>query len=174
MFAMMIARVWFMYVDKLEEQGLTEQFKKDLGNMTLVGEYVGNQEHQHLVKYNREAIIFYAIVENYKADICMPCDTSFALFKKYGLDMVKASSIGIYSTYDSLCDKLYETFRELAKSKLVEDEEGSVIYLVKRDFENPANDRVLSLSKLKTLEYRLYRKMREKLKRFYAPHNKVT
>lgn len=55
----------------------------------------------------------------------------------------------------------------MAKSKIADDEEGSVIYLIGRDLSNPNNDKVLSLSKLKTLEYRLFRKMREKLKNYY-------
>lgn len=44
------------------------------------------------------------------------------------------------------------------------EEEGAVLYLVKRDAAFPALDEVLSLCKLKTLEYRLFRKMREKLR----------
>ena len=51
--------------------------------------------------------------------------------------MVKIESLGIMSTYPDLCDLLTKAFLEVAKSKIAEDEEGSVIYLVKRDFENP-------------------------------------
>jgi len=36
--------------------------------------------------------------------------------------------------------------------------------LVKRDSKTASHDHVLSLSKLKTLEYRIFRKMREKLR----------
>ena len=86
--------------------------------------------------------------------------------------MVKAESHGLYNNYDKLCDKLYELFKEVAKSKIADEEEGSVLYLIKRDFENPQNDRVLSLCKLKTLEYRLFRKMREKLKNYFGARSK--
>lgn len=97
----------------------------------------------------------------------MNCDKAFAIFKKYSLDMVSLQSAGVYNNYDSLCDGLYNLFKDVAKSKIAEEEEGSVLYLIKRDFEDPSKDKVLSLCKLKTLEYRLFRKMREKLKSFY-------
>ena len=79
-------------------------------------------------------------------------------------------SLGLFSDYKSLCDKLYQTFKEVAKSKIVDEEEGSVLYLIKRDrntTENDDRDKVLSLAKLKTLEYRAFRKMREKLRNYY-------
>ena len=52
------------------------------------------------------------------------------------------------------------TFKEVAKSPISQDEEGNVLYFVKKGSDN--KDQVLSLAKLKTLEYRLFRKMREK------------
>lgn len=122
-----------------------------------------------MVKYNRIAIIFYAVVDNYSREICWPCEESFALFKKHGLDMVKAETIGLYNNFDVLCDGLYRNFIDVSKSRIAEDEEGSVLYLIKRDKKNPERDTVLSLFKLKTLEYRLFRKMREKLRRFFRP-----
>lgn len=67
-----------------------------------------------------------------------------------------------------LCNGLYKTFRDVAKGKITDEEEGSVIYLIKRDRDGiQANDKVLSLSKLKTIEYRIFRKIREKLRGFY-------
>ena len=59
-------------------------------------------------------------------------------------------------------------FRNVAKSKIVDEEEGSVLYLVKRNKGGiHSEDRVLSLAKLKTIEYRIFRKIREKLRRYY-------
>lgn len=40
------------------------------------------------------------------------------------------------------------------------------MYFVKRHSQDKSLDEILSLSKLKTLEYRLFRKMREKLRNF--------
>ena len=64
-----------------------------------------------------------------------------------------------------MCDQLEKTFKDVAKSSIAQDEEGNVLYFIKKG-END-NDKVLSLAKLKTLEYRLFRKMREKLRGFY-------
>ena len=44
-FAMEIGLVWMDKVDSMSEKGLLEQFKKELGNKTLVGEYIGNVGH---------------------------------------------------------------------------------------------------------------------------------
>ena len=48
--------------------------KKDLANKTLVGEYIGNPEMQHMVRYTKTTNIFYAIVDNYSSEICYPCE----------------------------------------------------------------------------------------------------
>jgi hypothetical protein len=53
-----------------------------------------------MVKYSRITIIFYAVVDNNSKEICWPCEKSFTLFKKFGLDMVKTESIGMYSSYN--------------------------------------------------------------------------
>ncbi len=60
----------------------------------------------------------------------------------------------------------------MAKSKIVEEEEGSVLYLIKRD-KDRLKDEVLSMCKLKTLEYRIFRKIREKLRHFYKDNKKT-
>jgi hypothetical protein len=70
-----------------------------------------------------------------------------------------------------MCDELCHVFKEVAKSEIAKDEEGNVLYFIKRDRDGK-NDKILSLAKLKTLEYRLFRKMREKLRNFYVPDRK--
>jgi len=86
-----------------------------------------------MVKYNRETLIFYAVVDNHSPDICWTHDRALQLFQKYEMDCVKIESLGLYDSFDSLCDRLHKAFRDVAKSKLTEEEEGSVLYLVKRD-----------------------------------------
>ena len=132
----------------------------------MVGEYVGSQDHQHLVKYSRVTIIFYAAVDNASNDTCMPCEKAYSLFNKYDLDKVAIESIGKFRDYDKMCDALCHYFKEVAKSEIAKDEEGNVLYFISRGKNNKS--RCLSLCKLKTLEYRLFRKMREKLRNFYA------
>jgi hypothetical protein len=48
--------------------------------------------------------------------------------------MVNVTSAGVYNNYDRLCDGLYTLFNDVAKSKIADEEEGSVLYLIKRDF----------------------------------------
>ena len=112
-------------------------------------------------------IIFYAIVQNTSMLDCMPCDQAWAFFDKWGLDKVAIQTLGSFSEYGPLCDSLCRVFKDVAKSEIAQEEEGNVLYFIKRASEGSAKDEVLSLCKLKTLEYRLFRKMREKLRNFY-------
>ena len=64
------------------------KLKNEIKNCTLIGEYVGSQNHQHLVLYSRVTILFYAVVDNKSEDNCWPCARSWSLFKRYGLDVV--------------------------------------------------------------------------------------
>ena len=56
----------------------------------------------------------------------------------------------------------------MSKCTIAEEEEGCVFYFIKRDqsANNNSKDQVVSMTKLKTLEYRLFRKIREKLRNF--------
>ena len=56
----------------------------------------------------------------------------------------------------------------MASSPISTDEEGNVLYFIKRSPDGKEELETLSLTKLKTLEYRLFRKMREKLRNFYS------
>lgn len=157
-----MANVWFDILDsKIEKQ--REELMNACSGVTLVGEYIGSQDHQHLVKYSRVTIIFYAVVDNISEESCWPCDKAWGLFKKFGLDVVKIQDLGSFKNYGALCDQLETTFKDVAKSPIAQDEEGNVLYFV-----DQTKDKVLSLAKLKTLEYRLFRKMREKLRGFYC------
>jgi len=56
---------------------------------------------------------------------------------------------------------------EVGNSPISKQEEGAVVYFVSRGL-NKEDDEVLSLAKLKTIEYRIYRKLREKLRNFWS------
>lgn len=56
-------------------------------------------------------------------------------------------------------NSLMELFNKVSDSSIADESEGAVLYFIQKD-----TQRVLSLSKLKTLEYRVWRKLREKLK----------
>jgi hypothetical protein len=61
-FAALIARTWFALLEGRSKASI-EDLKKDLVGKTLVGEYCGNPDFQHLVKYEETTIFFYALVE---------------------------------------------------------------------------------------------------------------
>jgi len=130
-FALLIAGKWFEFLDGMKPERL-EELKEDLTNMTLVGEYVGDPEHQHLIKYERTTVVFYAIVANYSEETCIPTDKAYSIMQKYGLDTVKVTSVGIFQNYELLLDSLYQLFKEVSQSSLADDEEGSVLYFIKR------------------------------------------
>ena len=80
-------------------------------------------------------------------------------------------SLGLYKDFNTLCCCLEKAFKDVAKSPITTDEEGSVLYLVKRSNYSTHDDQVLSLCKLKTIEYRIFRKMREKLRGYFKHLN---
>jgi hypothetical protein len=126
------------------------------------------------VKYPEETIIFYAVVHNQSSKICLLPEFSYKLFKKYNFNAVTIESTGVYSDYDKLCDDLAREYTAVAKQSIQQGEEGSVLYLVIRDKHEKGFDEVLSLTKLKTLEYRLFRKMREKLRNYLSLKTNAT
>jgi hypothetical protein len=71
--------------------------------------------------------------------------------------------VGNYNTYDGLCDSIETLYREVAESAIASEEEGAVLY-----FTATETDSVLSMCKLKTLEYRVFRKLREKLRNWVS------
>ena len=105
-------------------------------------------------------------MENNSSKLCNLPEDSYRIFKKYGFDLVNADQIGIYTDYDRMCDDLEKEYVKVSGKSIREEEEGAVLYMVKRHREDPTKDEILSLSKFKTLEYRLFRKIREKLRNY--------
>ena len=83
-------------------------------------------------------------------------------------------SLGLYNDYDHICDDLQQEFERVSSQPISREEEGSVLYFVLRHAEGQDHDEVLSLGKLKTLEYRLFRKMREKLRSYASYTTRLT
>eukprot|EP01022_Parablepharisma_sp_SALTPOND_P006911 TRINITY_DN127_c0_g1_i1.p1 TRINITY_DN127_c0_g1~~TRINITY_DN127_c0_g1_i1.p1 ORF type:complete len:483 (-),score=52.86 TRINITY_DN127_c0_g1_i1:2247-3695(-) len=161
-FASEIADVWLKVVSQLKLQNRLEEFKKAIANKTLVGEYVGNVAHQHLVAYSKETIVFYALIDHNSGINCDDPNKTLAFFKDYGLDYVSYESRGVFNTLKEVREALLKEYIETGKASLYNEEEGVVIYFVKRG--GIGEDCTLSLCKIKTLEYRLYRKLRETLR----------
>ena len=75
-FAILIAHAWFNIIKNLDKNQI-EELKKEMHGKTLVGEYCGNPDFQHLVKYANITIFFYAVVENYSQYSCIPPNQAF-------------------------------------------------------------------------------------------------
>ena len=169
-FAHIIGQCWFDILQNFTKEEINK-IKEYLNGKTFVGEYVGNQYHQHLIRYMKHTILFFGIVINDSCDSSIPVIEAFEKFKEFKLDVVPYEYIGIAETFDELCEKLKKLYVRIAESSIIDEEEGSVIYLSRTyashfdsDKEYRKDDKILSLCKLKTWEYRVYRKLREKIK----------
>jgi hypothetical protein len=166
-FAYVIGHCWFDFLEKLlysKNENLISDLKNYLSNKTFIGEYVGNQNYQHLIRYLKHTILFYAIVDNNSEENSLTVPQAYEVFRKFKLDVVPYEHIGVFDDHKSLCQALDKLYVRIAESSIIYEEEGSVIYLSEVNKSNRKEDRILVLCKLKTLEYRVYRKLREKLK----------
>jgi hypothetical protein len=161
----LIADEWFKYLEKIEDKGFLPALKREMNNKTIIGEYVGNQDFQHLVSYKKQTIIMYSMIDNLSPEICMMPEETYKFFKKFDLDKVSVERVGVFTDYDQMCDSVADFFKKISKSAISEEEEGSVLYFIKRT-EDAVDEKVLSLCKLKTLEYRIFRKLREKMRNY--------
>lgn len=127
-----MAATWLNIIkDKKKEE--LEKLKAELKGKTIVGEYCGNPEYQHLVKYADITIYFYALVENDSKFSCLPPPAAFQFFGKHGIPIVKnheKSYFGHFTSFPEFGAALLKLFEEVATSSIFEDEEGSVVYFV--------------------------------------------
>ena len=159
------AKIWFEILNKLfKTENDLEEFKKVISYNSFIGENVGDKTHQHIKVYNERDIIFYAIVNHltYETEICLPLSKSFEIFKKFGFSSVPFEKSVNYKNCDELQVFLDKKYDEILLKTIKESGEGNVIYFC----ENGENgvEKIISIAKLKTFEYRFYRKIREKIK----------
>jgi len=160
-FAREIGSVWFRMLENIENNDKLDELKKAISNKTMVGEYVGHIDHQHLVKYGKETILFYAIVDNNGITNCIGPRQAMEIFDNFGLDHVSIESRGIYENMTDLLSNLKNLYVDTAYESLENEEEGLAVYLATYSLKE---DYTIGLCKLKTLEYRIFRKLRENLK----------
>ena len=158
-------KTWFEILDKLFKTSEDlEEFKKVIANHSFIGENVGDKTHQHIKVYNEKDIIFYSIVNHltYDSEICLPLSKSFEIFKKFGFTSVPIDKSEIFKNFDELKPYLDKKYDEILLKTIKESGEGNVIYFVEND--KNGDEKIISVAKLKTFEYRFYRKIREKIK----------
>ena len=167
-----------------------DELQEYLSGKTLIGEYIGNPNFKHIVKYQKEEIKFFAIVNNDSPFSCLPVVESFYIFKKFNIQSVKVNKIGTFSNKVEMYQRLKLLIKEISDQSLESNGEGSVLYLVANKIERSeiieqvefevfsesssltnlnisllvSEQITLSLAKIKTIEYRIYRKIRETVK----------
>lgn len=186
-FAKHIALAWFRMLEKVNN---LQKLKNWLKSRTMVGEYVGNKDFEHIVKYTQETIKFYAVVDNNSGFSCLPVLEAFFWFRVFSIETVKVKKIGRFEKAKIMFEELERVFEEISIEDIDNGGEGSVLYFVSSNYTEPIGqleDQILlasapcfrykslvkqisqqqvtlSLGKIKTLEYRLFRKIREKIK----------
>ena len=147
---------------------LINEFKKELGDHTLIGESVGDKKREHILVYKERDVIFYGIVNNKKllSENCLPLSNGFDLFKKYNLSYTEISPSQKFDSLEDLCSYINEQFDVIFDKSLQESGEGNVVYL---SCEIDGKEYIKGLGKLKTFEYRFLRKVREKCKTVPPP-----
>ena len=159
-FAKLIAHSWLKTFNALKPEAQAE-VKTLLKTHTLIGEYCGHPQCQHLVLYSSEKLIFYGIVPKDCSTFCMPVSKMLEFLQRVGLEHVSVEIVKDLTTLPALAQCLQKMNNHLAVSSVQDEGEGSVCYF---EVHSP-EAKVLSICKLKTLEYRLLRKIREKMKK---------
>ena len=171
-YAIDFAETWFnLLQERIIDKNLLEQFIKELGDYTLIGESVGDKKREHILVYKNRDIIFYGIVNNKKllSENCMPLSKSFDLFKKYNLTYTEIQPSEKYDSLTDLFSFINTQYDVIFDKSLQESGEGNVVYF---SCEVNGIESIQNLGKLKTFEYRFFRKIREKCKGVPAPPNK--
>lgn len=163
-YAQQIARTWLSQFNEFDVE-TQDEIKQFLADHTLVGEYCGNKKLQHLVHYDKEEIIFYAVVEKLSTEPCLPFSKGSKIITNFGLPCVKMDPYPEVTSMEELGKIIEKLSKKVAKAPVEEMGEGSVLYIESRDIKS-GERRVQGIGKLKTLDYRFWRKLREKLKNY--------
>ena len=169
-YAKMIGACWLKIFNKLD-QAKQDVVKQVTSTCTLVGEYCGHSHLQHLVRYPEETLIFYAIVPKDCSFVCWDMAKTFSWLDSVSLEKVTLESVKGLKTAADIAKVVDDYNDYLAVSDVQTEGEGSVVYFeaytptTTGEPADPSNPtQVVSMCKLKTLEYRFLRKMREKIK----------
>jgi len=161
-YAKLISKCWLSQIEQLDDVSTTS-LKNYLKEHTFVGEYCGNQMLQHLVRYSKEEIRFYAVVPKYSTLMCLPISMARKIILGFSLHFVKMQEYLGLKTFVAIGNTLDKLDKKVNSMTVEEMGEGSVVYLESED-PNSGDKVITGICKLKTLEYRFWRKLREKLK----------
>ena len=167
-----IGEAWLKILERIREEnpdedldGYTSELYKVLDKCTLVGELVGIDSIQQILKYPSKSLIFSSLIENDKADeTWMPPEKLMDFGRKWNLNCIPIKRVGIYNSHQDLKENMLELYNKITSGPICEYEEGAIMMLVLRNPNSPEKDRVLSCSKIKTIEYKVFKKIKDKLK----------
>lgn len=191
-----IANAWFDTLDKIfdfssnsaslnEDSEAKEESEEDterknnfystLEKWTLVGELVGIDITQQILSYPSQSLIFSSLIANDNASDTWMLPEQWADFcSKYNLPFIPIYRVGFYNKREDLKTALLNLYHRVTSGELCEYEEGSIIMLIKRNASDPSHDKVLSCSKIKTIEYKVFKKIKDKLKHFWSQYEDCT
>ena len=155
-FARLMAKAFFRKLQKLSPERLA-QLKELMSKLTMVGEYCGNPEFQHLVMYDRIDLQVFAFVDKASDRACIPLPESMQIARDFGFTHVEIHRETVNSL-EKLRDALDRAYTDCFFNKHKRDSEGAVLYVADR------SGQVTHLVKLKTMDYRMKRKLREKIR----------
>lgn len=155
-FTKKIGQLWFETISELTSDEL-ESLKKDLNGFTLVGEYIGSYDHQQIIKYKKEEIKFFACVDHAKMDPCEPPEEAFDFLDYYHLPCWEYKKREGIDSIETLKEILFSLLKEIKSKTVEESHEGEVIY-----FQD--GNKVVSIAKIRSLEFSIFSKLRDKIK----------
>eukprot|EP00826_Nyctotherus_ovalis_P039805 TRINITY_DN3851_c0_g2_i2.p1 TRINITY_DN3851_c0_g2~~TRINITY_DN3851_c0_g2_i2.p1 ORF type:complete len:299 (+),score=61.88 TRINITY_DN3851_c0_g2_i2:713-1609(+) len=165
-FARQIAECWMDEVERVEKETDIAKLKTALSEKTLIGEFVGHPAHQHLVTYPAVGLYFFLLTDHSKNYTAADPLIAKSIISEFKLKGVRTESLGTYDTLKELKEKLVEDYIEMAQGSIGCEEEGVVLCFVQRNKDK--NDFTLCLCKSKTIEYNIYRLLREILRELFS------
>lgn len=175
----LIGEMWFNILDELalkneDFNNQNQPFHTFLSSMTIVGELVGNASIQQIMKYPHSSLTFSSLIKNsdWSATWTIP-ESLFEFWERWGLNCIPTKTIGVYSDINDLKTAIISLYEQVSIGSIRDFEEGSIMMLIQRDPSNPENDKVLSCWKLKNIEYKVVKKIKEKLKGFWSTYESV-
>ncbi|OMJ89767.1 hypothetical protein SteCoe_8037 [Stentor coeruleus] len=155
-FAKLIAEMWFSIL-KLIDQDKIESLKIILSEATLVGEYVGNPDCQHIVQYKEKNISFFAVVPHESDILCYDFEKTNSILNQFNLKSVQSENLGQITNTEQFSLIMQQMFYNIQNKETENSCEGSVFYII-------SSLGCVEICKIKTLEYKILRKIREGLK----------
>ena len=162
----LMGQSFFDVVERLPEQKQIN-LQTDLSSKTMVAEFCGHRDLQHLVKYTDVDIRVFALVEKTSTDICLSPTECVSFSQKYGFSSVAVNKKELGSV-EELEKYLKAAYTAVFFKPVSRDSEGAILY-----FES-SKVGVTHVVKLKTLDYRVKRKIREKIRMLLNPQKKVS